>query len=178
MMSDKKRMQEANRAAISSSDCDAAVEYLDAYLDLKEKEIDDESGTSDYSVHREGLLIAAIVAYCRAFTKSDGKSFATDRLEVDVAKVFNNDQAAIKLHNLLIEKRNRAVAHSDWKYHRNEFDSVTPGGGIVRMGTNVAYGDGIDIELFNTMARLMSNHFHVEAFKRDLPSGPIESKRL
>jgi hypothetical protein len=178
MISNKKRMQEANRAAISSADCDAAVEYLDAYLDLKEKENDDESGTSDYSVHREGLLLAAIVAYCRAVTKSKGNAFVTDQLQVDFAKVFNDDQAAIELHNLLIEKRNKAVAHSDWEYRRSEFDSITPAGGIVRTGTNVIYGEGIDIELFRTVARVMSDHFHFEAFKRDLPSSPTESKRL
>lgn len=85
----------ANRCNISSNDCELAREYLDALIELQEK--DKDSGTSKFFMHREGLLIAAIVSYSRAFTASRGKEFAAPLVKVNLGRVFENDTRKIEL---------------------------------------------------------------------------------
>src|SRR6266513_3833992 len=139
------REMEANRYNISAGDCDDAKEYLDAYLELKEK--DDDSGRSEFWKHREGLLVAAIVSYSRPFTKSHPVQFAVRRAQVNVSKVFNNDASRIKMHEAILEKRNKAVAHSDWEYRNTTLIEATETE-VRRRNSVVDYGAGIDIEIF------------------------------
>jgi hypothetical protein len=141
------------------------MEYLDAWLELEEK--DDDSGTSEFFTHREGLLIAAIISYSRAFTESRGEPFAAPRLKVNLGKVFSNDRSKIDLHKLILNRRNKAVAHSDWEYHKSELREVREGG-VLRKHSVVMYGEGIDIALFRTIAETMRNHFRFEAYDRDV----------
>ena len=159
---------EANRCAISSRDCDAAIEYLDAYLELKEK--DDESGTSEFFAHREGLLVAAIVSYSRAFTESNGQSLAAPKLKVNLGKVLSNDSSKIQLHKLILNRRNKAVAHSDWQYHKSELLDASKEKGVLRKSSVVIYGKDIDIGKFRNMAEIMRTHFRSEMIGRDLSS--------
>ena len=166
------REMEANRSAISARDCDAAMEYLDALLELKEK--DDESGTSELFTHREGLLIAAIVSYSRAFTESRGEPFASPKLNVHLGKVFSNDSSKIELHKLILNRRNKAVAHSDWQYHKSELREVTKEKGVLRKHSVVMYGEGIDIGMFKNIAEIMRNHFRFEMYDRDVSGAKNE----
>src|SRR5437773_9617333 len=159
---------EANRCAISARDCDAAGEYLEAYLKLKEK--DDRSGTNEFFIHREGLLIAAIVSYSRAFTDSRGEQFATPRARVKLGQVFNNDASKIKLHKAILNRSNKAVAHSDWEYHKTKLLDATKSKGVLRKHTVVIYDKGIDIEMFRCIAATMRDHFQHKAFDRDVAS--------
>lgn len=159
------REMEANRSAISARDCDAAMKYLDACLELKEKDVD--SGTSEFFTHREGLLITAIVSYSRAFTESRGEPFAAPKLKVNLGKVFGNDSSKIELHKLILNRRNKAVAHSDWQYHKSELREVTKKG-VLRKNSVVMYGEGIDIRMFRNIAEVMRNHFRFEMYDRDV----------
>ena len=157
--------REANRSAISGRDCNTAMEYLDAYLELQKK--DEKSGTSEFFTHCEGLLIAAIVAYSRAFTESRGEPFAAPKLKVNLGKVFSNDSSKIELHKLILSRRNKAVAHSDWQYHKSELREVTERG-VLRKNSVVKYGEGIDIGIFRNIAEEMRNHFRFEMYDRDV----------
>lgn len=159
---------EANRCAISARDCDDAKEYLDAYLELKQK--DDDSGTSEFFTHREGLLIAAIISYSRAFTESRPVQFAVPKAKVNLGSVFGNDASQIKLHKAILKKRHKAVAHSDWEYRKTKLVEVTKNRGVSRQHSVVDYGEGIDIEMFRQMAEDMRNYFRHQAFDRDLAS--------
>lgn len=164
---------EANRCALNANDCDAAMEYLDALLELKEK--DDASGTSEFFTHREGLLIAAIISYSRPFMKSRGGPFAAPNLKVKLGKVFSNDSSKIELHKLILYRRHNAIAHSAWQYHKSELHEVTEGKGTVRKHSVVMYGEGIDIGMFRNIAEIMRTHFKFEAYGRDI-SG-VSSRR-
>ncbi len=155
----------ANRCNISSNDCDMAKEYLDAFIELQEK--DGHSGTSEFFTHREGLLIAAIVTYSRAFTESRGNEYAAPLVKVSLGQVFENDIRKIELHKIILNKRHKAVAHSDWEFHTTELSEVTDSGGVLRRRPVVMYGQGIDIPLFKKMAEIMSQHFRWEQYKRD-----------
>jgi hypothetical protein len=156
---------EANRSAISARDCDAAIEYLDACLELTEKDVD--SDTSEFFIHREGLLIAAIVAYSRAFTESRSEPFAAPKLKVNLGKVFGNDYSKLELHKHILNVRNKAVAHSDWQYHKSELREVTKTG-VLRKNSVVRYGEDIDIPMFRNIAEVMRNHFRFEMYDRDV----------
>lgn len=158
---------EANRCAISARDCDDAKEYLDAYLELKQK--DDDSGTSEFFMHREGLLIAALVSYSRAFTESRPVQFAVTKAKVNLGDVFDNDPSRIKLHKAVLNKRHKAVAHSDWEYRNTKLVEATKNS-VSRQHSVVDYGEGIDIEMFRGMAKAMRNHFRHQAFDRDVAS--------
>lgn len=161
---------EANRCAISARDCNDAMKYLDAYLVLKQK--DDVSGTSEFSIHREGLLIAAIVSYSRAFTNSRPVQFAVSKANVNLGKVLGNDTSKIKLHKSILNKRHKAVAHSDWDYRNTELLESTKNNGVSRTYSVVDYSHGIDIGMFRSMAETMRNHFRHKAFDRDVANAP------
>jgi hypothetical protein len=160
---------EANRADISANDCDEAVKYLSAFLDLKEK--DDDSGTSEFFTHREGLLVAAIVAYSRPFIGSFGGEQIAPKLKVNLGKVFNHDRSNIDLHNRILEIRHKAVAHSDWKYRQSTLMEAIYEQGVPsvrRRASVVTYSQGIDVQLFVRIAEIMRGHFRREMFDRDL----------
>jgi len=157
---------EANRCAISAKDCDEAKEYLEAYMELKQK--DDDSGTNEYFKHREGLLIAAIVSYSRAFTDSRAVQFAASKTKVNLGNVFNNDTSRINLHKRILNKRHKAVAHSDWKLRNTQLLEAEKRNGVLRKYSVVDYGEGIDIDMFQSMAETMRDHFQRETYDRDI----------
>lgn len=155
----------ANRCSISANDCESAKGYLKAYLELQEK--DKDSGTSEFFTHREGLLIAAIIAYCRAFTFSRGSELAAGQVKVNLGNVFNNDTFKIEQHKRILDQRNKAVAHADWKYHKAKLIEVTDKGGVLKMRPCPIYGEGIDKALFIEMTEIMHQHFLWEQHMRD-----------
>jgi hypothetical protein len=155
----------ANRCNISANDCADAEEYLNAYLELQEK--DKDTGTSEFFTPREGLLIAAIISYCRAFTSSRGSEFSVSQVKVNLESVFNNDALKIEQHKRILDRRNKAIAHADWKYHQTELIEVTDNRGVLRKRPCVIYDEGIDKVLFLEMAKLMRQHFHYEQILLD-----------
>ncbi len=160
---------EANRADISANDCDEAVKYLSAYLELKEK--DDDSGTSEFFTHREGLLVAAIVTYSRPFIESFGGKLIAPKFKVNLGRVFDNDRSKIDLHKRILEIRHKAVAHSDWEYRQSILLEATSEHGVPsvrRKNSVVVYGKGIDVQLLIQISEIMRGHFRRETFDRDL----------
>lgn len=159
---------EANRCAISARDCNDAKKYLDAYLILKQK--DDDSGINEFSVHREGLLIAAIVSYSRAFTESRSTQFAMSKAKVNLGNVFGNGTSRIKLHKFILNMRHKAVAHSDWEYRNTKLLDVTKNKSSSRGYSKVGYSQDIDIAMFRSMAETMWKHFRNKTFDLDVAS--------
>jgi len=167
---------EANRCAISAIDCDDAKEYLEAYQELQEK--DAASGTSEFFTPREGLLVAAIISYSRAFTNSHGGEFSSPKAKINLGQVFNNDRSKIDLHKLILKKRHKVVAHSDGEYRRSRFQGVTKIGATHRQQPVVIYGEGIDITEFISMAEKMGSDFRCKAHVLDISEAakyPINS---
>jgi len=77
----------------------------------------------------------------------------------------------IDLHKLILERRNKAAAHSDWDYHQTKLVEVTNSGGVLRKNPVVIYREGIDIVLFRDIAETMEHHFRSEAYDRDIEHG-------
>lgn len=155
----------ANRCAISASDCQDARAYLEAYSELGGN--DDPNGSSLF-VCREALLMAAIVSYSRAFTDSRGKQFAASKVKVNLGEVFKNDHSKIELHKHVLDKRHRAVAHSDWAYRETKLLEASKVGGTLRRKSVVDYSEGIDIKMFREIAEIMRDHFRHQAYDRDV----------
>lgn len=158
----------ANRCMINSNDCAEAEEYLNALFELKNR--DENSGASEFYYHQEGLLAAAIISYSRAFIDSRGQQLSASKVRVNLGKVFEHNQNKIKLHKLILDKRHKAVAHSDWSYRKTSLIEVTDGKNTLRKNSVVAYKNGIDLELFIEMAESMKMHFRKETFDKDISS--------
>lgn len=98
-----------NRLALAVRDMQDAARYLDAHDELDG--LQQERGTNEFFDHCEGLLIAAIIAYCRPYknSNSDGKADA---------KIVGNNIDAVKArkatHDLVMFKRDKFIAHADW----------------------------------------------------------------
>ena len=162
---------QANRYALCSKDCREAGEYLESLLELRVK--DESSGTSEFFTHQKGLLVSAIIAYSRAFMFSYGGELAASKVKVNLGQVFENNREKIELHELILTKRNKAVAHSDWEYHKTELVEVT-NTSTLRSGSIVDYQQGIDLNLFMQITETMEKHFRFQAYDRDVAYGKIE----
>ena len=101
--------QQANRYALAVLDMDEVIQYLACCVQLRE--IPDTDTRVKWSVARHALLSAAIVAYCRPFSRNKSEGFATSRLAAETLDAVARQCA---LHERLIEKRNSFVAHADW----------------------------------------------------------------
>ncbi len=114
-----KHRQKAHRYGLTTIDMQEVLAYLDAYDQLQIlQEANDNSEWFDAS---KGLLCAAIVAYCRPFTKNFSDGFADRRLDATELQEVSERQA---LHNLLIEKRDTFIAHADWSARSAEILEV------------------------------------------------------
>ena len=100
-----------NRTSISIKDLDQAIKYL---IRLNEIPVN----SSDFEV-RSALLVAAIISYSRPFSGNSEDEFATG-----TPKFGKNEQREIKdmigeeaiaFHKMVIDLRNKAIAHSEYK---------------------------------------------------------------
>jgi hypothetical protein len=147
----------SNRYHLSKKDCDAALKYLHACVELKKH--DEESGKNHYSCHQEGLLIAAIISYSRPFKSSRSKSSAAPSITVDLLQVFNGIEDHVRLHNRIIELRDKAVAHSDWEFHHTKLiESSSEISPVHRKSSVVHISTEIDLEMFVRIADIMTLH--------------------
>ncbi|MDQ6967226.1 MAG: hypothetical protein Q9M14_00910 [Mariprofundaceae bacterium] len=153
----------ANRCHISANDCESAKKYLEAYFELKSQE---KTSENSFFIHCEGLLIAAIIAYCRAFTFSKSSGFAVGKVKVDLGKAFNYDTLKIEQHKRLIAKRNKAIAHADWAYHKTELVEVM-NGSVLRKRPCINFGEDIDKNLFIQMTKIMTLYFSCKQYDLD-----------
>jgi hypothetical protein len=159
-------IKEANRCIVSSLDCREAVEYLDALVELQE--MDEEAGNSKFFTHRQGLMVAAIVSYSRAFSKSYGGGKSTSKFELDIDVAVGKDPKLRALHDLIIERRDKVAAHSDWEYRQSEQVKMEGVAGILRKNSVVNYQDEIDTDIFRNLAKVMEEHFRFAGFDRDI----------
>lgn len=73
----------------------------------------------------------------------------------------------VSLHNLIIEKRDQAVAHSDWVYRNTELIDTEPYGGVLRKHSTVNYASGIDGAQFRELAHLLQRDYQWRGFDHD-----------
>jgi hypothetical protein len=141
--------QQTNRYALAVNDMQEVQQYLQSYHSIKQL-----LGVDSQEVIKtacQGVLSAAIVAYCRPFLGNHSEGFATRRVDASQLKSVTFRRA---LHDLLIQKRNSFIAHADWSARKAE---------VVISGTNdihAAYTApdvlaGLDLQEFLILAGLV-----------------------
>jgi hypothetical protein len=115
--------QLANRLHLALLDMQDARRYLDAYKELAVPEPNPNTELS--RTLREALMVAAIVAYCRPFSRNHSPGRATKKLLIEDFWWVNNDGPQTALHSLIIAKRDKFVAHADWEARSTEIVELT-----------------------------------------------------
>ncbi len=123
--------------------------YLDAYADLKSQS----NGLKAelYQTMSEGLIVAAIVAYCRPFSRNHSSGQAVKKLSIDEFWWITNNAIQRALHVLITTKRDKFVAHADWDARSTEIVELTATG-VIRTFSVPDVIEGLDAKEFSTLA--------------------------
>jgi hypothetical protein len=69
------------------------------------------------SIVYEGLLLSAIVSYGRPFSGNERANAPNAESRVGVSILDGLKAGERKLHDQIVQLRNKAVAHAEWQYH-------------------------------------------------------------
>lgn len=158
-----KEQQTANRLALAWDDMREAMRHLDAHDDLALRQ--EQQGNQEFADHCEAILSAAIIAYCRPFKVSFSQGHADKSVK---AETLDAVQAHRALHDLLQEKRNTFIAHSDWSKRSTtlrRFDDQA----IVRFYDMPSVHRGIDLAEFRKLIEEVGRECRKKALLLDWP---------
>lgn len=151
-----------------------AKRYLAALQELSQLQAD--RGTSEYFDHCEAITVAAIIAYCRPFKRSQTDGNADTMLDPSSLSLFSQRPDLEALHGTLIERRDKAMAHGDWVYHKTELVNRDYKGGVLRKSPFPNLTGGIPIETFLELVEHVSEKCLHRGFDLDrqglLPKEP------
>lgn len=104
---------------------------------------------------KRACLAMAIVAYCRAFTKSKSENRAVAKIRLRELPI-GKEPWAREIHLCAIKVRNEIIAHSDWQFHhttllRGDKDDI----GVARMYSLPVVETKIDVDKFADLASIM-----------------------
>ena len=154
----------ANRLALAYKDMHDVLRYLRAYEELAALQASE--GTSRYFDHCEGILVAAVVAYCRPFKRSNSEEKADRKLKVSDFTFMQESPELARLHLLLGERRDGAIAHGDWTYHSTELiHRQDPG--VLRRFPIPQFVQGIDVALFKQLSEAVAHECAARSFDLD-----------
>ena len=129
------------RAIISERDFEEAADYLLALT---------ESGPA---IVRKALLVAAVIAYGRPFTRNEREKGAKASAKVSLLiENLLNDQER-EMHGRLIELRNKAIAHSEFAVNPVSLGEVTEGGLSFKATSFDILDESIDVPTFISLCR-------------------------
>jgi hypothetical protein len=157
-----KDQQLANRYFLAFKDMQDADRYLRACAQLQEKQA--EHGGSIYADHCEGLLSAAIVAYCRPFLKSYSLPFAVRSIDPEQLSCL---AGSTDLHQKLMEKRNTFIAHADWSARSTKVVAIEEDGAVLRQSPMPSIWQGIEVEAFGRLIAAVGVECRNHAYKLD-----------
>lgn len=141
---------EFNRWSISKHDFEEAHEYLEAF------------DPSMNGTIQRALLSAAIVAYGRPFKRNDKNPKANRYISLPEDRL---DAASVQLHKKLLELRDRGIAHSDFDLKPTARVARTDVGMMTWSKPFNPLSEGINIELFKTLAWRLQHHCWDEMFR-------------
>lgn len=160
--------KKANRLFLAFKDMQDTSRYLRAYVELEQ--LEDARDISKFASHREAILIAAIVTYCRPFkySRSDGK--ADNLIKPEEIGLFAGKESFGQLHTALLNLRDKAVAHGDWDYHTTELVEATESS-VQRRSPRPFYGQGVSIPEFVRLVKHVRVNCLNMAFDLDRKGG-------
>lgn len=140
----------ANKVFLAARDMGEVGDYL-----LSLKEIQKNHGNlNEYRLKKtmDAILIAAIVVYSRHFKTTHSNGNAPKWIKPEGISLFSGRPDLAELHKKILELRDQAVAHADWKYyHTSLVKSDEDGFGFIREFNRVDYMAIIDIEMFKEL---------------------------
>lgn len=139
----------ANRLHLAIFDMQDTRRYLEAHAEPDKLTECFSSGLGD--TVEESLIVAAIVGYCRPFTKNTSGGQALDRLAIEEFWWVTNNAAQKTLHFLVMTKRRKFVAHADWVARSTEIVSLTATG-VQRTFSDPDVMDGLNPQAFHALA--------------------------
>lgn len=170
--------RKANRLYLATETMQETKQYLEAYAELLEKD------ATAYTTHCSAILQLAIVCYCKTFMGSKTRNKADPSIEADEVDLFKTRQDLKVLHDLLFEKRNKLIAHTEWEFHTTELVAtyVHPEIGaasVVRQSRKFNPCAGINEELFYELAALLEEEFDEKRHRLDTDgtnNGPVKPR--
>lgn len=158
----------ANRLFLAHKDMQDVARYLAALEELAQ--LDRLSGNGMYFDHCEAILVAAIVAYCRPFKKSTTGGHADCKLDAGSLSGVQSSPELKALHDLVLDRRDKAVAHADWTERSTELICSGGGTSVMRRAPNPEIVSGLDIELFKKLSEVISQECLRKTYERDRKS--------
>ena len=156
-----KLVAQFNRTRISEGDFSEASDYLMSASHQKQS----------MTVQR-ALLLAAVVAYVRPFTKNEdgAESRATPFLQASPAKILTEEEHA--LHKRLMALRNQALAHSQYDRKAVARINGSAAGFLVQGQLFDVLSEKIDRTMFLSLCSKMKRHCNnkLYALNREITS--------
>ena len=135
------------RLQISRNDFKRAIEFIAAAI-----------GHDADSIEHEALLIAAVICYARPFSPNEKPpTKANAKLPKEFARF--DDAEDRKLHMQVIKLRNKAVAHSEFRFHRVKVVGHTATSRQWRVSR-----EGMDLFRFDRIAKQMETRCGFEVY--------------
>jgi hypothetical protein len=140
-----------NRARISAKDFEEAASYLAAYEnDLAEPIM-------------RSLLTSAVIAYARPFTDNQASPNATNMVAGNPKVILGN--SGYKLHELVLEYRHQAIAHSSYEKNPTRATEYRKTGFAISSRFFDILSQGIEVNKFNVIADKMQKHCENKMFE-------------
>lgn len=158
----------ANRLARAIVDMEEVQHYLMVLWKLESRSLQIKEDFITKSI-RKAAFVASIIAYSRPFKKSNSGGNADRSLNFSDLTLLSGYPELHHLHNTIIEKRDRAVAHADWDYHPSELVGVEKGL-TVRSSPRPDYSEGIALYEFQRLSELVCRQCMELAYTRDMHS--------
>lgn len=140
---EKRRLYRLN---IAKWDIDKAVELLTAAVNHKPP-----------SLEFEALVMSGIIHYARPFSYNEKKKDAQADPRVPQEVTANLSDSELKLHDLLLERRNKAIAHSEWEKFPVGIDMETK---VLSSRRYSVYPEFLDVQPTLALARKLLDRLH------------------
>lgn len=145
--------QLANRLARLYQDLQETDDLLDVWSKLSRAAGSVTTDTIDSA--RRACVAMAIVAYCRAFVRSNSENLAVARIKLKVLPI-GKEPWAREIHLAALKLRNKLIAHSDWEFHHT---TLLRGGpdqiGVARTYSLPTVEPKINVAKFHKLAKIM-----------------------
>lgn len=134
----------AARLFLATRDLEEALQFTNVSTRLTALHRDERP--ENYARVMEALQIATIISYARPFLGSDGAENATSK--ISTKGLFKERDDLRLLHDVVMERRNQAIAHADWKYHQTHLRDVR---GPLRLSSRPDVWSGVEPDVLHAL---------------------------
>ncbi len=145
-MEAKEAERTINRLNIARGDVDRCVKFLEAA-----------NHHAPRSIEYEALVACAIINYAKPFSQNErpGSSKALPSVPQSVIRDYSVQE--LELHDRIINRRNKAIAHSEWNEFQTSVDCDTK---MIDRQRYFIYPEFLDIKPFTSLAKKLLDQLH------------------